>query len=91
LECFEKLFGVHFWKHCILSHVPVHPGTMGSRALLNVHGHLHSKIVGSPYDPDNFGSSCEPDLNYFNVSIERHGLKPVNSSIIMNRLKEISG
>ncbi len=76
LDYFEKLFGVHYWKRCVLSHIPVHPGNLGSRALLNVHGHLHSRVV--------------IDTNYFNVSVEQHKLKPVNSSVIMERLKEIT-
>lgn len=86
LDYFEKLFGVMYWKRCVLSHIPVHTGNLGSRAFLNVHGHLHSKIVGT--NISDFGLRG-PDLNYFNVSVEQHDLKPVNSSLIMDRLKEI--
>ena len=80
---FEKLFGVTYWKRCVLSHIPVHVGNLGSRALLNVHGHLHSnKVMQLP-------TGWHEDINYFNVSVEQHNLRPVNSSLIMDRLKEI--
>lgn len=102
---FERMFGCIFWKRCILTHIPVHPANLGSRAFLNVHGHLHSKriqkavegwheiesrnhagtiLVRRPFDTE-----FEDDLNYFNVSVEHHNLTPVNSSVIMDRLKEI--
>ncbi len=86
LAYFEKLFGVTYWKRCVLSHIPVHVGNLGSRALLNVHGHLHSRNV-----QDLLGLPPEwvDDPNYFNVSCEQHNLRPVNSSLIMDRLKEI--
>ena len=86
LDCFEKLYGAHFWKRCILTHVPVHPNNLGSRAFLNVHGHLHSKVVKAK----TFWNEELPDINYFNVSCEQNNLTPFHSDIIMDRIKEIS-
>jgi calcineurin-like phosphoesterase family protein len=91
---FEKLFGVTYWKRCVLSHIPVHVGNLGSRALLNVHGHLHSNVVKTDVIycvPGKIFGEIEfiKDINYFNVSVEQHNLRPVNSSLIMDRLKEI--
>jgi calcineurin-like phosphoesterase family protein len=100
---FQRLFGAHYWKRCILTHIPVHPRNLGNRFFLNVHGHLHSMSVGSFKltkeekerlwcDPESVSASImkpREDLNYFNVAVERHNLRPVHSSIIMDRLKEI--
>jgi len=91
---FQRLFGAHYWKRCILTHVPVHPQQLCGKYLLNVHGHLHSKEVktGIHYANEEkyLGEMVwVSHLNYFNVSVECHGLKPVNSSIIMDRLEEI--
>jgi calcineurin-like phosphoesterase family protein len=100
---FQKLFGAHHWKRCILTHIPVHPENLGQRFWLNVHGHLHSKQVmkaipelhdlatelGQIIVRPAFDSLYEPDENYFNVAVERHNLRPVHSSLIMDRLKEI--
>lgn len=91
LEHFTRVFGAHFWRRCILTHIPVHPDNLGSRFFLNVHGHLHSKVINRNT------LFCEgqkiwdwgSDPNYFNVSCEQHGLKPVHSSVIMERLKEL--
>lgn len=96
LNHFEKLYGVLFWKRCVLSHMPLHPNGLGARWLLNLHGHLHSKRVmwnNAPIITEReTGTVIVPpqyDENYFNVSIELHNLTPVHSDIIMDRLKEI--
>lgn len=104
LSFFDRLLGVTFWKMCILSHVPVHPANLGSRAFLNVHGHMHSKkvkrAIGMALDvPQEDGRIVtmstivceEPDPNYFNVSVEQNNLTPFHADQILERLKEISG
>lgn len=68
---FDKIFGVTFWNKCILSHVPVHISQMQGekrRCLVNLHGHLHSKTL--------------IDAVYYNVSVERNLLYPINADII---------
>lgn len=94
LDSFDKLYGVVHWERCILSHVPVHPSCLGSRWMLNVHGHLHSRIVMSneivaseKEYPMNW--CMMPDKNYFNVSVEQHNLTPIHRDVIMQRIKEI--
>lgn len=84
---FEKLYGAKEWKKCILTHVPVHPGTLGTRFLLNVHGHLHSKNVGVWLDETIF----VPDRNYLCVSVEQNNLYPVHADIIRDRLRILEG
>ena len=101
---FQRLFGAHIWKRCILTHIPVHTDHLGQRFCLNVHGHLHSKYVMKPLNPNDVLVKYEDvwrnpevqkgifyirDPNYFNVAVEHHNLRPVHSSLIMERLKEI--
>lgn len=92
LRYFEKLHGMIFWENCVLSHMPVHPNGLGARWFLNVHGHLHSKSVQN-YVHVGVGLDTKhkwvDDINYFNVSIERHNLTPVHADIILDRLKRI--
>lgn len=45
LDFFDKLYGCIFYKQCLLSHIPVHYFGFRTRWLLNIHGHLHSKLV----------------------------------------------
>jgi calcineurin-like phosphoesterase family protein len=88
---FQRLFGAYHWKRCILTHIPVHPDNLGQRFFLNVHGHLHSRRVWRN-TLIHQGEVVWPggdDPNYFNVSVEQHNLRPVNSSVIMDRIKEI--
>lgn len=44
---FEEIYGVRVWpKHnIIMSHIPLHPDCLESRAWRNVHGHLHANVV----------------------------------------------
>jgi|SRR5882672_8252093 len=102
---FQKIFGAHIWKKCILTHVPVHTDNLSGRFLLNIHGHLHSKMVMAPEDNDTISLETDEGIfllrnalmtkyieckQYFNVSVERHNLTPVHSSIIIKRLKDIT-
>ncbi len=90
LAHFDKLYGVVFWERCVLSHVPVHPNGLGSRWLLNVHGHTHSKNVKiNSFDYMDMGLKTPADRNYFNVSVEQNNLMPFHRDEIMKRLKEI--
>lgn len=91
LQYFDKLYGCKFWERCVLSHMPVHPNGLGSRWLLNLHGHLHSKIVMMPvFNKGTLQSiSTVPDHNYFNVSVERHNLTPVSADVIRDYMKDI--
>lgn len=61
---FERVYGAFCWNRCILTHIPIHPGCLGSGYFLNVHGHLHSKVVTGK----TFWDETLPDMNYFNVS-----------------------
>ena len=72
-------------KRVIMSHIPIHPGSMG-RWRLNIHGHLHNNFVtkdyinGSDtpkdetYDPLN---ETVQDKTYYNVSVERTNFRPI--------------
>lgn len=60
-------------KGFIMSHVPIHPGSLG-RWGLNIHGHLHANAV------DLMGCAkpgmC-PDLRYACVSVEHTDFRPI--------------
>ena len=93
LKYFDKLYGVVFYERCILSHTPVHPNGLGSRWMLNVHGHLHSNRVKKLND-DNIQlaylrDDYIEDRNYFNVSCEQNNLTPIHKDVVMERLKEL--
>lgn len=101
LTYFTKLYGMTFFERCVLSHMPVHQESLGSRWILNVHGHLHSKNVMRDEDigdlpwknPEAVTSifiKKIKDKNYFNVSVEQNNLTPFHIDVIRERLKELS-
>lgn len=69
---FRDIRGVHQFDGMILSHVPIHPDSLG-RWGANVHGHLHAhrvkKAFGTEID-ERYISVCMEQINYTPVSLE---------------------
>lgn len=66
LTVFEKIM---MWRHfkefgVVLSHVPIHPGSLNEKIPRNVHGHIHDKTID--------------DNRYRNVSVEQINYTPIN-------------
>lgn len=80
---FHKCLGVMKYKNCILSHVPIHPGSFG-RAEYNIHGHIHSKEVLLP--ENKFGNTFV-DSRYINVSVEQINLTPISFEDLIRKHK----
>jgi len=102
LPYFKKVFGMVYFKNCVLSHMPVHSEGLGARWFLNLHGHLHSnnvqqrlydiwqmQIDGKDVDLLKLDRTIH-DRNYFNVSVEQNNLTPIHWDLIVERLKELS-
>ena len=74
-QVFEKLFGARsFERGVLLTHIPVSESQVSHRFVLNVHGHMHSKIM--------MMKDGKPDERYFNVSVECHDFTPVHIDVI---------
>lgn len=69
LAHFKQVYGVRQIDGYWLTHVPMQDGSM-YRAKLNIHGHLHEKVVVRP--------DGRPDMRYFNVSVEQINYTPIN-------------
>jgi calcineurin-like phosphoesterase family protein len=61
-QYFGKIYGAAEYRHCILTHVPVHECQM-YRYAKNIHGHMHSKSI--------------PDTRWVCVSVEHTNLAPI--------------
>lgn len=70
---FQKVMGMRVLDGLLLTHVPVHPGSMG-RFRANVHGHVHQSTALS--------------LPYVNACVEVTGYAPVPLEIISQRVLE---
>ena len=73
-EYFRELRAYHVMNGMILSHIPVHPESLG-RFGVNIHGHLHAnrvkKIVGVDVRTGEFKYSEENDSRYHCVCVEQ--------------------
>lgn len=58
-------------KGFIMSHIPIHPGSMG-RWVVNIHGHLHYQTVG--------------DKRYFCASVEHTDYRPILLDRILEKV-----
>jgi len=63
LRYFKDVRGTHQLDGMLLSHIPVHPNSIG-RWKANVHGHLHANVV-------TVGDTQVPDPRYVSVCMEQ--------------------
>lgn len=76
LQYFDDVRGVHQFKGVVITHIPVHPDSLG-RWNFNVHGHLHANKVMEARKSDG------PDERYFNVSVECINYTPISLDEVM--------
>lgn len=77
-ELFDDVRGYVQRKGWIMSHIPIHPQSLG-RWGLNIHGHLHSNTIKIKLDE-------EPvDPRYCCVSVEQINFKPVLLDVILEK------
>lgn len=67
---FEEIYGVRVLDDMILSHIPLHEGSITARYNCNVHGHLHGNRVKISNTTDNHP-------RYFCVSMEHINFTPI--------------
>lgn len=60
----------------IMSHIPIHPGSLG-RWGLNIHGHLHDNQVSASVDPVTEFWAGDPDPRYYCACVERTNFRPI--------------
>lgn len=67
---FEKVMAYRVLDGVIMSHVPIHEGSLG-QFKLNIHGHLHAGLVRKGGVPDSrYVSVCVEQIDYTPVSFE---------------------
>lgn len=71
---FEEIHGVRVLGGAILSHIPLHPGSIG-RFKGNVHGHLHA--------------NPSPEGKYVSVCVERRAYTPVLLDQVVAELEQL--
>jgi calcineurin-like phosphoesterase family protein len=70
-QYFSRIYGAAEYRHCILTHVPVHPDQF-RRYERNIHGHTHSAKLEDP--------------RYICVSAEQTDLRPVLFDTLLARI-----
>jgi calcineurin-like phosphoesterase family protein len=73
LAYFDDVRAVVGLKEMVLTHVPIHPCSIG-RWVNNVHGHLHDRSVGDP--------------RYLCVSVEQTDYRPITLEEVRERLQK---
>ena len=86
---FRSLRGYHVMDGMILSHIPVHPESLG-RFGVNIHGHLHAARVMVPLATS--GVPDRIDTRYHNVSVEQlPDFAPILFEDVIQRIKSEGG
>jgi len=82
---FRDIRSCHKISEYILSHIPIHPGSLARWCGGNFHGHLHTERV---MRLDLFSDQLSIDPMYFNVSVECIGFKPILFEDAVAKMKE---
>ena len=93
-QYFRELRAYHVMNGMILSHIPLHPESLG-RFGTNIHGHLHSnrvkKIVGVDVRTGEFKYSTENDVRYHCVCVEQTDFRPILLEDVYKRIEAEGG
>ena len=83
---FRELRAYHVMNGMILSHIPIHPESLG-RFGVNIHGHLHTRRVMM----DNGYRGQVIDPRYHCVCVEQTDFRPILFEDVLKRIKEEGG
>ena len=86
-EYFRELRAYHVMNGMILSHIPLHPASLG-RFGTNIHGHLHSNRVTYR---DLFSDEELLDTRYHCVCVEQTDYRPILFEDVLKRIKNEGG
>lgn len=75
---FRSIRGSHVLNNMLLTHIPVHPDSMG-RFTVNLHGHLHYRSVM-------LGDT--PDPRYLCLSVEHTDYAPIDFNEVLSRVAQ---
>lgn len=72
LRYFDEIYGSRVLDHMILTHIPIHPMSLG-KFRANIHGHIHAQPSLGP--------------RYFNASVEAINYTPISLEDIKKQLQ----
>lgn len=84
-QYFRELRAYHVMNGMILSHIPIHPDSLG-RFGTNIHGHLHSNRVMTEIN-----GVVVPDLRYICVCVEQTDFRPILFEDVQKKVIEQGG
>lgn len=88
-DLFDDVRGYVVKKGFIMSHIPIHPGSL-ARWELNIHGHLHSnEVLMGDNDPFYRGGPAQPDPRYYCACVERTNFRPIELQQILDERRFI--
>lgn len=85
-DLFDDVRGYVVKKGFIMSHIPIHPGSL-SRWQLNIHGHTHANQVLKPDWDDDYPTRV--DERYFCACVEQTNFRPILLDDILKQRKII--
>jgi calcineurin-like phosphoesterase family protein len=76
LPFFEEIYATRVFEDMILSHIPLHPGSIREK-WTNVHGHVHNNVPALHIGP-----------KYLNVSVEVTDYRPLSLEEVRVRIRD---
>lgn len=75
---YERVEGVRVFSNegILMTHIPVHPSTLGHRFAINAHGHVHDQSLNNP--------------RYWNACVEVRGYQPTPFDEIVAAVRKLA-
>jgi len=87
LQHVEVVVGALEYKHCIVTHIPIHAQEV-DRFLLNIHGHTHADLIKRwRYQAGGYVATETVDKRYFNISWDRLEGIPISFTELIQQSK----
>jgi len=89
-QYFRELRAYHVMNGMILSHIPLHPESLG-RFGVNIHGHTHANRVMKPGSAIGEFATQDVDTRYHCVCVEQTDFRPILFEDVIKRITEEGG
>lgn len=85
MQFFKDVRASHQLDEFVLTHIPIHPESIGRWAKGNIHGHTHERCVRKPLYSSSVAQVSEKDPRYINVCVEQINYTPISLEEIKSK------
>lgn len=89
-DYFDEVYAMRIipQENLMLTHIPIQSQSI-KRGFINVHGHIHERIICDDEQMDYPSASNVQHPKYFNACVEQHNYTPVSLDVVSDYVKKM--